>query len=69
MYFYITSTALSLYFCIQNDRLKHTPITNSSVEKFDRLKRDKESIFKTINLCKIKTNVQTYEEENIKKIE
>ena len=43
--------------------------TNSSVKecfKFENLKRVKKNLFRTINLCKIKTNIQTCEEENKK---
>ena len=42
---------------------------NSSVKecfKFENLKRVKKNLFRTINLCKIKTNIQTCEEENKK---
>ena len=44
--------------------------TNSSVKecfKFENLKRVKKNLFRTINLCKIKTGIQTCEKENIKK--
>ena len=45
--------------------------TNSSVVeyfKFEYLKRVQEDLFKTINLCKIKTDIQKCEGKNIKKI-
>ena len=44
--------------------------TNSSVKenlKFEHLKRIMENIFRTINLRKIKADIQTCEKENIKK--
>ena len=60
----------SLFEFLYTKRLFET--SNFSVEeyfKFEYLKRVKENIFKTINLCKIKTNTQKCEKENIKKIE